>query len=87
MFYISSEVYTNPNCLALPSTQLAVIPSNPQTNSSCPFKKCRFHTKDRDLFLHHIGGEVRDPMHLPGYTNPISLALPSTQLAVFPSNP
>ena len=30
---------------------------------TCPFKGCRFHTNDRQLFMHHIGGGIRDRTH------------------------
>ena len=32
-------------------------------NYTCPFKGCCFHTQDRQLFMHHIGGGVRDCTH------------------------
>ena len=30
---------------------------------SCPFDQCFFHTNDRDSFLHHISGGVKDSTH------------------------
>ena len=31
---------------------------------TCPFEGCRFHTADRQMFLHHVAGGVSDVTHL-----------------------
>ena len=30
---------------------------------SCPFKRCYFHTEEREIYMHHIAGGVADATH------------------------